>query len=99
MCLGIPGQIVEVGRERPDLATVDIAGVRREIDVSLLVDDPVEPGEWVLVHVGFALSRIDADEARRERERVAGTLARLRGMRQGGALGGSLREAIEGGRD
>lgn len=72
MCLGIPGQIVEVGAGRPDLATVDIAGVRREIDVSLLLDEPVTAGEWVLVHVGFALSRIDAAEAARERARVAG---------------------------
>lgn len=72
MCLGIPGQIVEVGADRPDLATVDIAGVRREIDVSLLLDEPVAAGDWVLVHVGFALSRIDAEEAVRERERVAG---------------------------
>lgn len=71
MCLGIPGQILEVGRRRPDLAMVDIAGVRREIDVSLLLDEPVEPGDWVLVHVGFALSRIDAAEAALERDRVA----------------------------
>lgn len=72
MCLGIPGQIVEVGADRPDLAMVDIAGVRREIDVSLLLDEPVTAGDWVLVHVGFALSRIDAEEAARERARVAG---------------------------
>ena len=46
--------------------------MRREIDVSLLLDEPVAAGDWVLVHVGFALSRIDAEEAVRERERVAG---------------------------
>ena len=60
MCLGIPAQVVEV---RPDgLATADIGGVRREISVAL-IDGPVEPGDWLLLHVGFALGRIDEAEA------------------------------------
>ena len=71
MCLGIPGQVVDVGAARPDQATIDVGGVRREVDVSLLADAPVGVGEWVLVHVGFALARIDEAEAARE-------LARLR---------------------
>jgi hydrogenase expression/formation protein HypC len=63
MCLGIPGEIVEVGAERADLATVDVSGVRRAINVGLLEDEGVRPGDWVLVHVGFALTKMDEAEA------------------------------------
>jgi hydrogenase expression/formation protein HypC len=63
MCLGIPGEVIEVLPEQPDLAKVDVSGVRRLINVGLLSDDPPVPGEWVLIHVGFALSKIDEDEA------------------------------------
>jgi hydrogenase expression/formation protein HypC len=64
MCLGIPGEVVEILHDRPDLAKVDVSGVRRNIHIGLLGDDdrPV-PGEWVLIHVGFALSKIDEAEA------------------------------------
>jgi hydrogenase expression/formation protein HypC len=63
MCLGIPGEVVEIDAERPDLAKVNVSGVRRLINIGLLADDPPKPGEWVLIHVGFALSKIDEDEA------------------------------------
>lgn len=66
MCLGIPAQVVEVADREGALATVDVSGVRRSVSVAL-VDEPtapIEPGDWVLVHVGFALARIDEDEAR-----------------------------------
>ena len=63
MCLGIPGEIVELAAGQPDLAKVDVSGVRRMINIGLLADDPPVPGEWVLIHVGFALSKIDEDEA------------------------------------
>lgn len=63
MCLGIPGEVVEIVPEQQDLARVKVSGVRRAINVGLL-DEPPEPGEWVLIHVGFALSKIDEDEAR-----------------------------------
>jgi hydrogenase expression/formation protein HypC len=67
MCLGIPGRIVKIDDAVNMLATVDICGVRRQINISCIVDDAytIEAcvGEWVLVHVGFAMSRIDADEA------------------------------------
>jgi len=64
MCLAIPGQVVEVLDEANQLAQVDVAGVRRTVNVGLLGDgDGVEAGEWVLIHVGFALSRIDEREA------------------------------------
>jgi hydrogenase expression/formation protein HypC len=63
MCLGIPGEVVELVADQPDLAKVDVSGVRRLINIGLLADDPPKPGEWVLIHVGFALSKIDEDEA------------------------------------
>ena len=62
MCLGIPGEVIEL-LEQPDLARVDVSGVRRVINIGLLADDPPVPGEWVLIHVGFALSKIDEQEA------------------------------------
>lgn len=70
MCLGIPAQIVEV--VDPSRATVAISGVRRMIATDLLADaGPLAPGDWVLVHVGFALSRIDEEEARLTLEQIA----------------------------
>jgi len=70
MCLAIPGQIVEMVDEPNRLAKVEVAGVRRTINIGLVDDDHSETtvGEWVLVHVGFAISRIDEDEARATRE-------------------------------
>lgn len=66
MCLGIPGQIVNVADRAGGLATVDVSGVRRSVSIAL-VDEataPIEEGDWVLVHVGFALARIDEEQAR-----------------------------------
>jgi hydrogenase expression/formation protein HypC len=63
MCLGIPGEVVEILADRPDLAKVDVSGVRRAINIGLLEDEDVRPGDWVLIHVGFALSKIDEEEA------------------------------------
>ena len=68
MCLGIPGQVVELAAETDQLARVDVAGVRRTINIGLLEDDPVTPGDWVLIHVGFAMSKIDEEEAARALE-------------------------------
>ncbi len=67
MCLGIPGQIVEIIDPALHRAVLDVEGVRREVNIGLLVDDtdPVAVGDWVLVHVGFAMAKIDADEAAR----------------------------------
>jgi len=61
MCLAIPGQIVEFVDESNRLARVDVAGVLRNVNVGL-IDDP-ELGDWVLIHVGFALSKVDEEEA------------------------------------
>ena len=70
MCLAIPGQVIELVDERQRLAKVDIAGVRRTVNVGLLDDEGggAGPGDWVLIHVGFALSKIDEEEARATRE-------------------------------
>ena len=68
MCLGVPGQIVEFLDPAHHLAKAEISGVRRAINVGLLVPDGLEIGDWVLIHVGFALSKIDEDEARRTLE-------------------------------
>jgi len=63
MCLGIPGEVIEFLPDQSDLAKVNVSGVRRVINIGLLSDDPPKPGEWVLIHVGFALSKIDEAEA------------------------------------
>ena len=72
MCLGIPGEIMEITPDRPDLAVVDVVGVRRTINIGLLTEDEAKPGAWVLVHVGFAMSRIDELEAAATLELLAG---------------------------
>ncbi|MFF0309855.1 HypC/HybG/HupF family hydrogenase formation chaperone [Streptosporangium sp. NPDC004379] len=64
MCLGIPGEIAEILTDRPDLAMVDVSGVRRAINIGLLEGEPLAAGDWILIHVGFALSKIDETEAR-----------------------------------
>lgn len=63
MCLGIPGELVAFGKDPPDLATVDVSGVRRRINIGLLENEDLRLGDWVLVHVGFALSKISESEA------------------------------------
>ena len=63
MCLGIPGQVVEIVDADNHLAKVDVNGIKRTISVRLLATDDLQPGEWVLVHVGFAMARIDQHEA------------------------------------
>lgn len=65
MCLGIPGRIVEFVDETGHLAKVDVSGVRRTINVGLVLPDGLDVGDWVLIHVGFALSKIDEEEAKR----------------------------------
>jgi hydrogenase assembly chaperone HypC/HupF len=63
MCLGIPAQLVDGDTGHPDLATVDMGGVHRVINMGLL-EEPLQAGDWVLVHMGFALQAMTADEAR-----------------------------------
>ena len=65
MCLAIPGQIIEVVDGANRLAQVDVAGVKRTVNIGLLDEggDAAQPGDWVLIHVGFALSKVDEEEA------------------------------------
>ena len=63
MCLGIPGQVVELLDSENQLAKVEVTGVRRTINVALLENEHLQEGDWVLIHVGFALSKIDESEA------------------------------------
>jgi hydrogenase expression/formation protein HypC len=62
MCLGIPGEVVEL-LDHDHLARVEVAGVRRTVNIGLVVDEGVNPGDWVLLHVGFAMAVIDEEEA------------------------------------
>ena len=63
MCVGIPARVVELGPAGSHSATVDVEGVRREVNTIMVDDDGLSPGEWVLLHVGFALTKIDEAEA------------------------------------
>lgn len=63
MCLAIPGKIIELDLLQPNLAVVDVVGVRRKVDLGLLADEPPVPGDWVLIHVGFAMSKISEADA------------------------------------
>jgi hydrogenase expression/formation protein HypC len=67
MCLGIPGQLVEF-MQHEHLAKADVSGVTRIINIGLLEDESLEKGDWVLIHVGFAMSKIDEAEANRALE-------------------------------
>jgi len=63
MCLAIPGKIVDLLTEDRSLAVVDVLGVRRKVDLGLLQEDPPSTGDWVLIHVGFAMSKIGEADA------------------------------------
>jgi hydrogenase expression/formation protein HypC len=85
MCLGIPGQVVEIVDAANCLAKVDVSGVQRTISIRLLEREGVRPQDWVLVHVGFAMARIDEAEA----------LATLAAVRQMGEAYQSEIEAFD----
>lgn len=63
MCLAIPGKIIEIASDNPSSALVDVVGMRRRVDLGLLEDDRPVPGDWVLIHVGFAMSKISETDA------------------------------------
>jgi len=69
MCLGIPGQIIEITDVTKKLALVDVSGVKRQVNIACIIDEAHSVtscvGDWVLVHVGFAMSRIDPEEAKK----------------------------------
>lgn len=66
MCLAIPGQIKEFNADNPGIATVDVGGVKRKVNVDLLRETTLEVGDWVLIHVGFAMSKISEQEAQEQ---------------------------------
>jgi hydrogenase expression/formation protein HypC len=68
VCLGIPGQVMELLEVHEHLARVDVSGVGRVVNIGLLEDEELVPGDWVLIHVGFAMSKIDEREAQRALE-------------------------------
>jgi hydrogenase expression/formation protein HypC len=74
MCLAIPGQVLEIVDEQNRLAKVDVAGVRRNVNIGLLDSEPggIGVGDWVLIHVGFALSKVDEEEAAATRKLLEG---------------------------
>ena len=74
MCLAIPGQILEIVDEPNRLARVDVAGVKRNVNIGLLDEDGASagPGDWVLIHVGFAISKVDEAEAEATRKLLEG---------------------------
>ena len=82
MCVGIPAQVVEILAAEKKSAIVEVEGVRREVSIVIVLDDGVKVGDWVLLHVGFAMSIIDEQEAE----------AQLDFMRM---LGGVYEEEIE----
>jgi hydrogenase expression/formation protein HypC len=82
MCLAIPGKIVEISADNTDLALVDVVGVRRKIDLGLLHDDKPMPGDWVLIHVGFAMSKISEHDA----------LDQMNTLRMLGEIDGAMQE-------
>lgn len=63
MCLAIPGKIIEMDPQNAHLAVVNVVGVRRKVDLGLLQDEPPIVGDWVLIHVGFAMSKISEADA------------------------------------
>jgi len=70
MCLAIPGKIIELAADLP-LAVVEVSGVRRQVNVDLLREDGIGPGDWVLIHVGFAMSKISEDGAQEQMRMLA----------------------------
>ena len=63
MCLAIPGKIVSLTDDPAHSALIDVVGVRRRVDISLVEPDGIVPGDWVLIHVGFAMSKIREQDA------------------------------------
>jgi len=89
MCLAIPAQVHDFASDDSGLATVDIMGVRRKVSLQLLEDDPPVVGDWVLVHVGFAMSKISEEQAADQ----------LEILRQLGEAGAAQEEVFGGGGD
>ena len=64
MCLGIPGQVVTISAQQIGLADVEVAGMTRPINIAMLDAESLHPGDWVLIHAGVAMEKIDEEKAR-----------------------------------
>jgi hydrogenase expression/formation protein HypC len=64
MCLGLAGEIVAILPEHKDLATANVMGAQRTVNIGLIEDEKIKPGDWVLIHVGFAIAKMTEDEAK-----------------------------------
>lgn len=71
MCLGIPGRVTELPSAHPDIGRVDVEGVVRDINLAIMSDDPPAVGDWVLIHLGFALQKMTEEEAAEARMTMA----------------------------
>ena len=100
MCLAIPGKVVEFSAETAPIALVDVGGVRRRVNLGLLVDENPVAGDWVLIHVGFALSKVSEAEALDQMRilRVLGedqaAMEEVRGYGLGEEIGGPGQTAV-----
>lgn len=71
MCLGIVGRVVSLSGRHPDLADVDVAGAVREINVAIIREEGLEVGDWILIHAGFAMEKIDEATAKEQISAIA----------------------------
>jgi hydrogenase expression/formation protein HypC len=90
VCLAIPGQ-VRGFEDDPLVAKVEVAGVRRNVNIGLLADEPLEVGDWVLIHVGFALSRISAEQAEEQLQLLRMMDEHRQALEEFEGYGGALR--------
>jgi hydrogenase expression/formation protein HypC len=97
MCLAIPGKIIEISPDNPDSALVDVVSVRRRVDLGLLQDDRPQPGDWVLIHVGFAMSKISEEDANDQMQtlRMLGEAEAAMQEVQGYGLGDAIEEELK----
>ncbi len=91
MCLGIPGQIIEVVDATNHLATATVSDVERMVNIALVYADGIAPGDWVLIHAGFALNKLTAQEAL-ETRRILQEMADAYADEVGAAMGGMADE-------
>ena len=82
MCLAIPGKVVELTAETPHLALIEVAGVRRQVNVDLVREEGLATGDWVLIHVGFAMSKISEDNAQEQMRMLSMLGEDLEAMRE-----------------
>ena len=96
MCLAIPGKLMEVPPEEDALALVEVCGVRRRVDIGLLRDESPRVGDWVLIHVGFAMSKISEEQAGEQVRMLEILGENEEAMREANGYGGDDSGPLEG---